>query len=181
MKKLILLFALILLIGCKTKKEAIPKKMPAEITTAVETEVTTEIPTEVTTEEVKVIKLTISKVDAALKTKAYELGKRILMTCNTSKFKPFNESEATPTVIENITEENLSKTCTNFRQRYGSFKDLKLIEVYNYNDLNITVFRFKALYTKAVANKELRVYMNQQNQVSAIKSMDWMAAFEKKL
>jgi hypothetical protein len=36
-------------------------------------------------------------------------GKRILMTCNTSKFKPFNESEATQSVIENITEENLSK------------------------------------------------------------------------
>jgi hypothetical protein len=46
------------------------------------------------------------------------------MTCNTSKFKPFNESETTQSVIENITEENLSKTCTNFRQRYGTFKIL---------------------------------------------------------
>jgi hypothetical protein len=54
-------------------------------------------------------KNTYSKVDANLTTKAYDLGKRILMTCNTSKFKPFNESEATQSVIENITEENLSK------------------------------------------------------------------------
>jgi hypothetical protein len=44
-----------------------------------------------------------------------------------------------------------------------------------------TIFRFKALYTKAVANKELRVYMNEKNQVSAIKSMDWIDAFKKKL
>jgi hypothetical protein len=86
------------------------------------------------------------------------------MTCNTSKFKPFNESEATQSVIENITEENLSKTCTNFRQRYGTFKDLKLIEVYNYNEAKITIF--KALYTKAVANKELRVYMNEKSSFS---------------
>jgi hypothetical protein len=97
------------------------------------------------------------------------------MTCNTSKFKPFNESEATQSVIENITEENI-KTCTNFRQRYGTFKDLKLQP---YNE-EITIFRFKALYTKAVA-KELRVYMNEKNQVSAIKSMDWIDAFKKKL
>jgi hypothetical protein len=39
------------------------------------------------------MKLAVAKVDANQKTKAYELGKRILMTCNTSKFKPFNQSE----------------------------------------------------------------------------------------
>lgn len=181
MKKLILLLSLVLLVGCKSKKEAIPRKIPPEVTIEVENEVSIDVPPDLLPDEVKVIKLAISKVDAAVKTKAYELGKRILMTCNTSKFKPFNESEATISVIENITEENLSKTCTNFRQRYGTFKDLKLMEVYNYNDLEITVFRFKAFYTKAVANKELRVYMNEQNQVSAIKSMDWVATFEKKL
>jgi hypothetical protein len=43
----------------------------------------------------------LSKVDANLTTKATMTGKRILMTCNTSKFKPFNESEATQSVIEN--------------------------------------------------------------------------------
>jgi hypothetical protein len=80
------------------------------------------------------------------------------MTCNT-KFKPFNESEATQSVIENITEENLSKTCTNSDT---VLLNLKLIEVYNYNEAKITIFRFKALYTKAVANKELRVYMNEK-------------------
>jgi hypothetical protein len=181
MKKLILLLSLVLLVGCKSKKEAIPRKISPEVTIEVENEVSIDVPPDLLPDEVKVIKLAISKVDATVKTKAYELGKRILMTCNTSSFKPFNESEATISVIENITEENLSKTCTNFRQWYGTFKDLKLMEVYNYNDLEITVFRFKAFYTKAVANKELRVYMNEQNQVSAIKSMDWVATFEKKL
>ncbi|WP_016989073.1 hypothetical protein [Flavobacterium sp. ACAM 123] len=181
MKKIILLLSLVVLIGCKSKKEAIPNNKPAEIVTEVLIEVTPEVPPEVKIEEAKLIKLAIFKVDANLKTKAYELGKRILMTCNTSKFKPFNESEATQSVIDNITEENLSKTCTNFRQRYGAFKDLKLMEIYIDNESKITIFRYKALYTKAVANKELRVYMNEQNQISAIKSMDWSPIFEKKL
>jgi hypothetical protein len=181
MKKLILLFALVLFISCKSKKIAVKTEVPLEVTTEVITELKTEELPKVIIEEAKIKKLSLSRVDANLTTKAYELGKRILMTCNTSKFKPFNESEATQSVIENITEENLSKTCTNFRQRYGTFKDLKLIEVYNYNEAKLTIFRFKALYTKAVANKELRMYMNDQNQVSAIKSMDWIDAFEKKL
>lgn len=161
MKKVILLLSLIVLIGCKSKKP--------------------DTPIEVKPEEVKIIKLAVAKVDANLKTKAYELGKRILMTCNTSKFKPFNQSEATQSVIDNITLEKLSKTCAKFRQRYGAFKDLKLMEVYKENAANITIFRYKALYTKAVANKELRVYMNNQNKVAAIKSMDWNDVFERKL
>jgi hypothetical protein len=123
---------LIVFIGCKSRKTIVKTEVPLEVTTEVVTELKTEeLPDTII--EAK-IKTPISKVDANLTTKAYDLGKRILMTCNTSKFKPFNESEATQSVIENITEENLSKTCTNFRQRYGTFKDLKLIEVYNYNE-----------------------------------------------
>lgn len=161
MKKIILLLSIIVLIGCKSKKP--------------------DTTTEEKPEEVKIMKLAVTGVDANLKTKAYELGKRILMTCNTSKFKPFNQNEATPEVIDNITEAKLSKTCGKFRQWYGPFQDLKLMEIYKDNETKTTIFRFKALYTKAVANKELRVYMNEKSQVSAIKSMDWNDVFEKKL
>jgi hypothetical protein len=59
---------------------------------------------------------------AKIKTKAYELGKQILMTCNTSKFKPFNESEATQSVIENITENYQKLVLTS--DRYGILKIL---------------------------------------------------------
>ena len=99
------------------------------------------------------------------------------MTCNTSKFKPFTNSEATQSVINNITIEKLSKTCTKFRQWYGTFKDLQLAEVYQNTDDHITIYRFKALYTKKVANKELRVFMNDDNLVSAIKTSDWVDNF----
>lgn len=160
MKKLILILSLLLLIGCKSKttnKETVVKE-PEEIATFVN--------------------LSLSEVDVNKKNKAYELGKRVLMTCNTSKFKKFAESEATASVIQNTTEEKLTKTCTKFRQYYGDFKDLQLVEIYKNNMDNTTLFRYKALYTKKVANKELRVTMNAENLVSSIKSLDWVDPFQ---
>jgi hypothetical protein len=129
-------------------------------------------------DEVKIVKLKLQEVEENQKTKAYELGKRILMTCNISKFKPFNESEATTSVIKNMTQERLTKTCLKFRLRYGDFKDLDLVEVVKNKKEKITVFRFKALYEKKIANKELRLSMNEQNQVSSVQSLDWMDVFQ---
>nr|WP_315165936.1 hypothetical protein [uncultured Flavobacterium sp.] len=155
MKKIIIVFSILLLIGCKSKKV-----------------VTTAEP-----EKAKIEKLGLSEVNESQKNKAYELGKRVLMTCNTSKFKPFNQSEATESVIKNTTEERLTKTCTRFRQYYGTFIDLQLVEIYKNNFDGTTIFRYKALYSKKVANKELRVSMNQENKVSSIKSLDWATPF----
>lgn len=154
MKKLIVILSLITVVGCKSKK--VHQKEPKAD---------------------EIVKLTSDQINNSQKNKAYELGKRVLVTCNTSKFKPFTTTEATESVINNITIEKLSKTCTKFRQWYGTFKDLQLAEVYqNTNDQTI-VYRFKALYTKKVANKELRVYMNAENKVAAIKTSDWVDTF----
>lgn len=157
MKKLLLVFGLLVLIGCKSKT-----------TGAVNT-----------TEKIKFEKMNWSEVNTSQKDKSYDLGKRVLMTCNTSKFKPFNTTEATASVIQNTTEERLTKTCTRFRQYYGTFKDLQLVEVYKNKSDGTTIFRYKALYTKKVANKELRVVMNVDDKVSAIKSLDWVDSFSK--
>ena len=154
MKKLIVILSVIAVVGCKSKKAHQSEPKANEI-----------------------VKLALSQVNSSQKNKAYELGKRVLMTCNTSKFKPFTSTEATTSVINNITIEKLSKTCTKYRQWYGTFKDLELAEVYQNNDNQTTVYRFRALYTKKVANKELRVFMNANNQVSAIKTSDWVETF----
>ena len=157
MKKIIILLSILLLYGCKSKKIDSPVE-----------------------KEVKTVRIALSETTNFQKDRAYELGKRILMTCNTSKFKPFTENEATQSVINNITLDKLSKTCTNYRQWYGTFKDLQLMEIYKDVDKNSLIFRYKALYTKKVANKELRVYMNENNKISGIKSMDWIDLFKKK-
>jgi hypothetical protein len=155
MKKLIIVLTILLLVGCKSKK----------------------VVTEPEPEVAKIEKLGLAEISETQKSKAYELGKRVLMTCNTSKFKPFTSSEATPSVIKNTTVERLSKTCNRFRQYYGTFIDLQLVEAYRNNFENTTVFRYKALYSKKVANKELRVTMNAENKVSSIKSLDWVNSF----
>lgn len=156
MKKIIIAFSILLLIGCKSKKVIVTEPEP---------------------EKAKIEKINLSSVSENQKNKAYELGKRVLMTCNTSRFKPFNQSEATESVIKNTTEDRLTKTCTRFRQYYGTFIDLQLVEVYKNNFDKTTIFRYKALYSKKVANKELRVSMNQENKVSSIKSLDWITPF----
>ena len=156
MKKLIIVLGILLIVGCKSKNIFSNTDKP-------------EVP--------KIEKIATADVSDIQKTKAYELGKRVLMTCNTSKFKPFTTEEATESVIANTTEARLSKTCTRFRQYYGSFIDLELVEAYKSNADQSTVFRYKASYSKKVANKELRVIMDSENKVSSIKSLDWVDAF----
>ena len=155
MKKAILIICLSLLAGCKSKTVSRD------------------------TEDLKITKVDPSEINSGQQKKAYDLGKRVLETCNTSKFKPFNETEVTKSVMENTTEERLTKTCQRFRQYYGSFVDLKLDGVYKTKQE--VIYRYHATYTKKVANKELRVFVNEENLISAIKSMDWEENFENKL
>ena len=155
MKKLILILSLIVVVGCKSKKVNYDEPKENDI-----------------------VKLSSNQISSSQKNKAYELGKRVLMTCNTSKFKPFTSNEATQSVINNITIDKLSKTCTKYRMWYGNFIDLQLVEVYQNKDNQTTIYRFKALYTKKVANKELRVFMNAENLVSAIKTSDWVENYK---
>ncbi|MNQ49074.1 hypothetical protein D3C85_629670 [compost metagenome] len=155
MKKAGLIICLLLLIGCKSKT------------------------VNRDTEDLKIKPVPTAEVNANQQKKAYDLGKRVLETCNTSKFKPFNETEVTKSVMENTTEERLTKTCQRFRQYYGSFIDLKLDGVYRTKQE--VIYRYHALYTKKVANKELRIFVNEDNLVSAIKSMDWDEKFDSKL
>jgi hypothetical protein len=155
MKKIVVFLVLIVLVSCKSKKTNQAPKI----------------------EEINTVQLDLADVNSIQKAKAYDLGKRILMTCNTSKFKPFTTNEATGSVINNITLEKLSKTCAKHRQWYGTFIDLKLVEVYQNSSEQNTVYRFKALYSKKVANKEMRVFMNDVNQLTAIKTLDWNDTF----
>lgn len=147
---LIFLCSLFLVVGCKSKKGTV-KPAPKKVETVEK-----------------------AKIDAVQQDKAYSAGKRILNTCNTSKFKPFNLSEATPTVIKNTTQDRLTKTCLKFRLKYGDFRDLQLVEVIHSKSDKTNIYRYKALYEKKIANKELRVTMNEDNKVSAIKSLDWV-------
>jgi hypothetical protein len=154
MKKVIIICCLLMFIGCKTKNVN-GKKMGKSVE-----------PTE------------MSAIDEAQKNKAYDLGKRILTACNTDKFKPFTQSEATDKVIANSTPKNVKQICIKYNLKYGLFKDLEFIEMIPNKTDNTNVFRFKALFEYAKANKELRVTMNSENKASAIVTKDWKGDFE---
>lgn len=121
----------------------------------------------------KIVKLEPTQVTATQKSRAYEFGKRILNTCNTSRFKPFTKEEATDKVIQNTTVERLSSTCRKFTIKYGQFEDIRLVEVIKNNADNSLIFRYKADYQRKFAQKELQVTLNSENKVAAIKSTDW--------
>ena len=144
-----------MLMGCKSKKP--DSKSVAEKSVP---------PTEMTKEE------------GTQEKKAYELGKRILLTCNNKPFKPFTKEEATDKVIANSTPENINKICVKYNLKYGLFKDLQFVEMVPDKTENTHVYRFKALFEYADANKELRVTMDSDNKASAISTKDWKDQFE---
>ncbi|OJX49882.1 MAG: hypothetical protein BGO88_09030 [Flavobacterium sp. 38-13] len=125
----------------------------------------------------KMAKLELSQVSPSQKNKAYELGKRVLNACNTSKFKPFTKEEATDKVIQNTTIERLSSTCRKFSIKYGKFEDLRLVEVIKNNADESLIFRYKADYQRKFAQKELQVTLDKDNKVAAIRSTDWTDSY----
>lgn len=115
----------------------------------------------------------MNATNEAQKDKAYELGKRLLMTCNTSKFTPYNKSEATDKVITNSSEKKVKEIGVKYSLKYGEFKDLEFIEMVPNKTDNTNIYRFKALFQYEKANKELQVTMNSDNKVSKITTKDW--------
>ena len=119
----------------------------------------------------------MSEVNSIQKNRAYELGKRVLMTCNTSSFKPFTSEEATPEVLKNINKDKISLTCQNIIRGFGQFKEINLIEVFRLENEKITVFRYKCDYEKKYSIKELRISVNDENKITAITTKDWKDAY----
>jgi hypothetical protein len=112
------------------------------------------------------------------KNRTYELGKRVLLTCNTSTFKPFTAEEATQEVIKKMTREKISLTCQNILRGFGQFKDIKLIEIYRIDKKNVTIFRYQCDYEKKHTLKELGVTINSVNKITSISTKDWTNEFK---
>lgn len=125
----------------------------------------------------RIVKLESSAVESTLKNKVTELGRRVLNSCNTSKFKPFTPEEATAEVISNITIDKISKTCKKFLFKYGKFENIQLVEILENKSTKSKIFRYKAIYERKLIKKELRITVNEDNLISEIKSTDWVDTF----
>ena len=114
----------------------------------------------------------VEEVDSQKKDKSYNLGKRLLEACNTSKFKPFTTDEATDKVIANATLEKITSTCQKINARNGKFIKLDLIEVLQDEDSDELVFRYDIKYEKTYFKRELIVTLNSDEKVSAISTKE---------
>lgn len=109
----------------------------------------------------------------SIKTKrAYDLGRRLLETCNTSKFKSFNSSEATESVIQNATVEKVSKTCQKINSRNGKFLDLNLIDIIHDKETDDYIYRYDIKYQKKFYQRELRIVVNSEDKVASISTKE---------
>ena len=118
------------------------------------------------------VKMDFKEVNSAKKNRAYDLGKRLLETCNTSKFKSFSRDEATESVIKNATVEKISKTCQKIILRNGKFIDLQLSEVIHDVETDNYMFKYKIQYEKKYFERELNVKINKDGKVAAISTKE---------
>lgn len=151
MRKIIFLLCLSLVFSCKSKKNSNSSDKPTTKTT--EKNLTIVKPEDV--EEIK-------------KDRAYDIGKRLLESCNTSKFKAFSTTEATDKVRQNATREKISAICKKINQRNGRFNGINLIDITRNKKTKEYVFRYSIDYEKKLYKRELNVTVNEENKVSAI-------------
>lgn len=151
MKKLVLLIiATTLFFSCKSKKNT----------------------AEIFKDEKKIISVKPSEVENTKINLAYNLGVRLLETCNTSTFKVFSKNEATEKVIANATPEKIAATCKKINQRNGKFLNLDLIDI-QFNPITEDYyFRYNIQYEKKLFKRELFVTINKENKVSAISTKE---------
>lgn len=153
MKKIIIVFVLIFTFSCKSK-------MSKNTTNESKSNL----------ERFEIVK--VEEINAQKKEKSYNLGKRLLEACNTSKFKPFTSDEATEKVIANATSEKIAATCKKINLRNGKFIGLDLIEVLRDKDAEEYIFRYDIKYEKTYFKRELMVTINSDEKVSAISTKE---------
>lgn len=174
MKKNALLILIVLFASCKSKMQP-DTKTSKEIG---------EKQTEIVKEDVKkenlekpeakerFEKVDLKEVTVLKQNRAFDLGKRLLETCNTSKFKVFTKEEATDKVIQNATVEKISKTCQKILVRNGKFVDLELLDITLDNDSDSYIFRYNIVFEKKYFKRELFVTVNDEDKVSEMKTKE---------
>ncbi len=142
MRKIIILCCIALVISCKSKKHVIVNR--------------------------SLVLIKPESVEPAKQMRAYDLGKRLLESCNTSRFKAFSASEATEKVRQNATKDKISTICKKINQRNGRFLGLTLLNVVHNKTKDEFIFRYSINYEKKLFKRELYVTIGADNRVSAI-------------
>lgn len=100
--------------------------------------------------------------------KGQELCNRVLNTCNSSSFKPFNSKEATTELINKMTPEKITATCKEINKGYGKFQSTSFIEAQYLEKDDLTLYVFDCEYEKKYYKKTIKIIMNAQEQATNI-------------
>lgn len=125
-----------------------------------------------TAEEKSIVLVNPNDVSVTTKNRAQDLGSRLLESCNTSRFKQFSSEEATDKVIQNITPQKISETCKKINFRNGKFISIDLIEIKHDEIDDQYIFRYNINYEKKYFKRELTVFVNADNKVSAMSTKE---------
>ncbi|MBC7641338.1 MAG: hypothetical protein H7174_03215, partial [Flavobacterium sp.] len=118
---------------------------------------------------VTITKKSIASAPIEEKNLSYDVGFRLLNSCNTSKIKKFTEFELTGSLLKKIRLSYISAICVNNNEEYGKFIRLELAEVLTNENILTNIYRFKIEYDRKLLKKEMRIYINNQGLVSVIK------------
>lgn len=123
-------------------------------------------------------KILPEEVSKLQKGKAYIIGRKLLTACSSSKIKEFSEEDFSERILRKFSLDYLSNICINVNRRFGKFEELLFKEALRVEKHKITIYRFKAVYEKKFFVKELRVYMNDQNKITSLRSLPWKPEFK---
>lgn len=168
MTKLVYIVALITLFSCKSKT---PKTV-ASTSDKTKTEILKKKDSIAKVENSRFVKVEKKDVSLAKLNLSYNLGKRLLESCSTSKFKVFNSSEATQSVIESTTVEKVSTVCAKINSRNGKFKELSLLDITYDAENDSYLFRYNIEFEKKYFKRELFITINSEGKMASLKTKE---------
>lgn len=114
--------------------------------------------------------LAVESIQPEMLNKGQELCNRVLNTCNSSYFKPFNTKEATPELIQKMTPEKITATCKEIIKGFGKFKSTRFVEAQYHEKDDLTLYVFDCEYEKKYYKKTIKIILNAQGQATNILS-----------
>ena len=89
---------------------------------------------------------------------ALNFAKQQFEDCKMGEFKLLTTKTSTPYLVRELTEADMKSACEKINKMCGEIKELKLVQILY--EKRGYIYRFKAKYSEASCEPEIRVYTN---------------------
>ena len=111
--------------------------------------------------------ISADKVVEAHKTANYEFAKNKFEACEAGNYTPLTRAIATPELVASLTVDLMRQTCLEINKTHGELVKLTLHEVLRRGQSQL-IYRYKANYSNAPQQAEIRIYADLDNKYSGI-------------